>query len=312
MLDWQRLLARASPRGPLAPEVYHRRRAIAAATLVLLLLLLVAVLTTGGGEAGPPPEPSRQELRAKIPSPSAAAVREAKHQLTVVDGILAYTSFIKAGSPMNREVALTFDDGPSAYTSQILATLRRRNVKAAFFVVGDEVKSYPAALQQAVREGHDIGNHTEQHKAMGTLPTRQQRVQLDDAMLQIRALGGAPPLRLFRPPYGSFNDATLRLLRRRHMLMALWSIDTEDYRGLPAEAIAQNALADVKPGDIILMHDGGGNRTGTVEALPRILRGLKRRDLKPVPISTLMADDPPPKEQGDPKDVSGLGDAPAQ
>ena len=89
---------------------------------------------------------------------------------------------------------------------------------------------------------------------------------------------------LFRPPYGSFNAVTLAQLRQLHLLMVLWSVDTGDYLQPGVEAIVQHALAGAQPGAIILMHDGGGNRSETIAALPAIIKGLRERGLQPVTV----------------------------
>ena len=109
---------------------------------------------------------------------------------------------------------------------------------------------------------------------------------------------GLPVPRLFRPPYGSFNDETVSLLDQRSALMVLWSVDTGDYENPGWEVIADRALAEVRPGSVILLHDGGGDRAQTLVALPLILEGLEgRAGLRPVTVPQLLADNPPPRDQ---------------
>ena len=138
---------------------------------------------------------------------------------------------------------------------------------------------------------------------MASLSPHDQYQQLFQQMTQIEPIGPRP--RLFRPPYGSFNATTFRELRHLHLLMVLWSVDTADYSMPGAQAIAQRALAGAKPGAIILMHDAGGNRSQTIAALPAIVRGLRKRGLRPVTVPQLLLDDPPPRGQPIPTSLTG-------
>ncbi|HUH80760.1 MAG TPA: hypothetical protein VLZ06_05480, partial [Solirubrobacteraceae bacterium] len=103
----------------------------------------------------------------------------------------------------------------------------------------------------------------------------------------------------------SFNATTMAQLHRLHMLMVLWSVDTDDYEQPGVATIVQRALAGAQPGAIILLHDAGGTRTQTVEALPLIIRGLHARGLKPVTVPQLLADDPPVPGQPLPSSLAG-------
>jgi peptidoglycan/xylan/chitin deacetylase (PgdA/CDA1 family) len=111
--------------------------------------------------------------------------------------------------------------------------------------------------------------------------------------------------RLFRPPYGGFDDTTLALLRHYGMLMVLWSVDTHDYLQPGVPTIVARALAGAQPGAIILMHDAGGPRAQTVAALPQIIAGIRRHHLKLVTVPRLLADDPPPLTQPPPRSLAG-------
>jgi peptidoglycan/xylan/chitin deacetylase (PgdA/CDA1 family) len=102
---------------------------------------------------------------------------------------------------------------------------------------------------------------------------------------------------MFRPPYGLWNDTTLRLLHRFRMLMVLWTVDTSDYRMPGAGAIVEAAVSGARPGAIILLHDAGGNRSQTVRALPKIIRDLRRRGYRLVTVPQLLIDNPAPADQ---------------
>ena len=155
---------------------------------------------------------------------------------------------------------------------------------------------FHAATAAIVARGDPIGDHTESHAPMGELPPKVQRTQL---LQDVSAIGayGAPFPRMFRPPYGSWDAATLRLLHKYRMLMVLWSVDTSDYRQPGVAAIVHAAVAGARPGAIILMHDAGGNRTETVEALPKIIKALRARGYKLVTVPRLLLDNPAPHNQ---------------
>jgi peptidoglycan/xylan/chitin deacetylase (PgdA/CDA1 family) len=112
----------------------------------------------------------------------------------------------------------------------------------------------------------------------------------------MRAYGDRFP-RLFRPPYASFDRATLRLLREYRMLMVMWSIDSEDYTRPGAREIVRNVVEKARPGAIVLMHDAGGDRSQTVAALPAIVHKLRRRGYRFVTVPRMLLDDPPPEDQ---------------
>lgn len=233
---------------------------------------------------------------------------EAERERTAIERTLSYTPFIRRGTPNRREVALTFDDGPGPYTPEILKILKRHHVEATFFEIGRMIPYFDQSTERQVRDGHVIGNHTFDHVRMGSLSPVEQAGQLISATAMLQA-NGAPAPSLFRPPSGSFDRATFAALKHRKMLMVLWSADTEDYTDPGASVITEKALQGVRPGSIILLHDGGGNRSQTVEALPDILRGLRHRRLTPVTIPRLVLDDPPPRGQRIPWGLAGGTDA---
>jgi peptidoglycan/xylan/chitin deacetylase (PgdA/CDA1 family) len=170
------------------------------------------------------------------------------------------------------------------------------HVPATFFEVGVLETYFHASTSAIVARGYPIGDHTETHAPMSELSAREQQREL---LEQTAAIGnyGAPFPRLFRPPYGLWNATTLALLKRYRMLMILWTVDTSDYQLPGTDVIVQRALAGARPGAIILMHDAGGNRSETVAALPRIVKGLRARGYKLVTVPKLILDNPPPANQ---------------
>jgi peptidoglycan-N-acetylglucosamine deacetylase len=217
---------------------------------------------------------------------------------------MAYTSYIRLGEPRRREVALTFDDGPGQDTPAVLRLLRRAHAPATFFELGDAVRAYPGITRLQAREGFAVADHTRDHPAMAGLSKASQRAQIVSTARAIEA-AGAPYPRLFRPPYGSFDAATLSELRRAGMLMVLWTVDTRDFSQPGIRRIIYTAVSGARPGAIILMHDGGGPRSETIAALPRIILRLRQRGYRLVTVAQLVSDDPPPRDQPPPRPLSG-------
>jgi peptidoglycan/xylan/chitin deacetylase (PgdA/CDA1 family) len=219
--------------------------------------------------------------------------------------VLGYTDYVVSGSARRREVALTFDDGPSPWTPKLVNALRRRNAPATFFPIGYAIRRYGHYLKLLRRRGYPIGDHTMNHPFLSRFPVSFQTGEIDgQAGLLQRAGVGYP--RLFRPPYGSFNADTRLLLHERRMLMVLWSVNPQDYFRPGTKAIVSRVLAAVRPGAIVLMHDGGGDRSQTVAAVPAIVHKLRARGYRLVTIPRLLADDPPPRLQGPPPNLAGI------
>ncbi len=296
------------------------RRRVAAVSLVGVLALLIAVLvisggsshSTGGASSTGPNGTSataggagaRSHRGRTSHSKAAADAEQSGAQALAVDRVLAYTSYVQYLTHRVRDVALTFDDGPSTYTPQILAILRRTHTPATFFVIGRWARLYPRLVADEVRAGCEVGDHTETHPPLAELSSAAQTAEIEEAGQAIHAAGAPYPV-LLRPPYGSFDAATLDVLRAQHMLMVLWSADTSDYERPGVAKIIYTAVSGGGPGAIILMHDGGGDRSETVAALPRIIVRLRQRGLRLVTVSQLITDDPPSRDQPAPTPLSG-------
>jgi len=302
----------AASRAPLPARTYTVRRAAllaGALALAVALAALVAALARPSKAAHRPSAQPRASARrahahahAHGRPPASADATPSPAQ--AVASVLAYTPFVKEGGDRGRDVALTFDDGPGPYTPGVLDVLERMHVHATFFVIGEMLRYFSASALRELRDGDVIGDHTETHPEMALLPAHEQHEELFEQMARIELLGGPRP-QLFRPPYGSYDATTMRELRRLHLLMILWSVDTGDYLQPGVSTIARRALAGAHPGAIILMHDAGGTRTQTIAALPRIIRGLRARGYDLVTVPQLLADDPPPPGLPLPSSLSG-------
>jgi peptidoglycan/xylan/chitin deacetylase (PgdA/CDA1 family) len=280
---------------------HRRRRAIAFAGLAAIPLLVAIWIGLGGTSSNGNTHRARTGYFRRIASlagngAGSYAQAEQAAEDRAIDRTLSYTPYVRVAGAQHRELALTFDDGPGPYTPRILSILERRGVSATFFEVGVLERYFGASTARIVADGFPIGDHTEAHAPMSRLSVRDQRAQL---LQQTSVIGdyGAPFPRLFRPPYGLWNAATLRLLRQYSMLMVLWTVDTGDYRHPGVDAIVRSAVAGARPGAIILLHDAGGDREETVQALPLIIGQLRARGYRFVTVPKLLLDNPAPANQ---------------
>jgi peptidoglycan/xylan/chitin deacetylase (PgdA/CDA1 family) len=196
---------------------------------------------------------------------------------------VAGVEFEAAGGPGKPEksVALTFDDGPSPLTPHILAVLKEYKVRATFFLVGVQVQKYPELVRKEKKARMALGNHSWSHPTrppFARLSDEKARDEIERAQQVIEDAGGKP--HLFRPPGGSFSDKTTKMVKKHHLRTVLWSVDPQDWRhGRSASTIASLVLSHVRPGSIIVMHDGGGNVANTIAALPAIIKGIRAKGL---------------------------------
>ena len=303
-------MANSSSQNPATGSSQHRRRqlvALAAGLLVAVGSVVIVAVSVGSSgkwdpeqlQQGAAAEKPKMEL--EIQARAAAAViekrkKEIAAENAAIDAVLKTTGIVSQAGPENKEVALTFDDGPSTYTGGMLDTLKKYDAKATFFTLGNQISGFPLPLQRAVAEGHVVANHTWDHQDLTLLARRDIRGQLSDNTDAITGKN-LPAPKLFRPPYGAVNDLVIAEARRAGMLTVMWSLDTNDYKAPEPAAMAAQVLSEVESGSIILMHDGGGDRTTTSAALPIILKGLQKAGYKMVTVPQLLLDNPPAAEQ---------------
>jgi len=190
------------------------------------------------------------------------------------------------GSPYHRGqkvVALTFDDGPSAvYTLQILRILTAARAPASFEIIGMDGAAYPGILRAENAAGMALVNHTWTHVDLALLPAWLWPAEVDRTSSLLRGITGHP-VRCLRPPYGLSDRAVDAQLRARGLAELDWDVDPSDYLRPGAAVIARRVLAALHPGAIVILHDGGGNRSQTVAALPAIIRGIRAAGYQIVP-----------------------------
>jgi peptidoglycan-N-acetylglucosamine deacetylase len=174
-------------------------------------------------------------------------------------------------------VYLTFDDGPTpAWTPRVLALLARYQAWATFFVLGRSAAAHPELVRQEFAAGHGVGNHTWSHRRLTELRGAQLVAEVNGTSTVIQQITGAP-VRCLRPPFATVDAASAEQVRALGLRLVLWDIDTNDWLRPGTGAIAGRVLGRVRSGDVILMHDGGGNRSQTVAALEQVLATLSAR-----------------------------------
>jgi cellulose synthase/poly-beta-1,6-N-acetylglucosamine synthase-like glycosyltransferase/peptidoglycan/xylan/chitin deacetylase (PgdA/CDA1 family) len=186
--------------------------------------------------------------------------------------------------PKAKTIAITFDDGPDPeWTPKVLDLLRAQRIKATFFVVGTEVAAHPELARRIVAEGHQIGLHTFTHANLSTAPGWRRSLELRQSQLILAgATGVSTPL--LRPPYSSEPDAltnadwsAIKQAREAGYLTVLTTQDSEDWRRPGTTQVIANSMPKSAAGQILLMHDAGGDRSQTLAALQRLIPVLKAR-----------------------------------
>ncbi len=303
-------MARAAPLEPsrrvLQQRRQRRRRLFAlAVTLAGVALVALAALQLGGAfDSGPrivievPSSPRlpvyETPLQTKDPGPVAARAAQ-----QIADGVLnTIPAALLVGHAGRGEpwVALTFDDGPSAYTLQVLRILAKHHQHATFFVTGYAATAFPFQLRQIRASGNAFGDHTVTHRQLTREKPTKQRWEILSTAERVQGATGVRPT-LFRPPYGASTRAINALSRALGLLPITWSTDSKDWTRPGVKKIVATVLRGASPGSIILLHDGGGDRSQTLKALPLILKGLARKHLVSVTLPRLLNSQPP--EHGD-------------
>lgn len=250
-------------------------------TLALLLGTLVVLLAVQG-------------LSTRTTGRSATPQTGTKGPLASAGPILLWDGrrLTSRGRKPGRRIALSFDDGPDPrWTPRIAETLSRLQVPATFFVVGSEVARHPDVLRDLYARGFEVGNHTFTHADISALPPWEQRLQIGLTENAVAGVLGVRP-RLVRPPYSSTPAAVTKgqtrafiRLARTGYVVALSNLDGEDWRRQGAERIAAAITPKTSAGGIVLLHDGGGDRSQTIEALERVVPRLRARGFEFVRVS---------------------------
>jgi len=187
-------------------------------------------------------------------------------------------------------IALTFDDGPSAtFTPKVLDILKKNNVHGTFFVIAHEVEKYPDIVRRMVYEGNEIANHTYNHKYLNRFSREDLREELKLAETTIMEASGFKP-RLFRPPGGYYNKDIVEVSKEQGYRVIIWSWEQQsgDWANPGIGTIIRRVLKNAESGNIVVLHDRGGDRNQTIRALQPIIDGLKKRGFKVVTVSEML------------------------
>ncbi|MET7706081.1 polysaccharide deacetylase family protein [Micromonospora sp. NPDC005413] len=178
-----------------------------------------------------------------------------------------------------RPVALTFDDGPSpAWTPKVLDQLRAAKVTATFCVVGREVQRHPELVRRIVREGHQLCNHSWRHDLdLARRPVAEIQADLARTNKAIRTAAPGAKVSFYRQPGGRWTPEVLGVAKKLGMRPLHWSVDPQDWDKPNAATIGKRVHTATRPGAIVLLHDGGGNRAATLAACPHLIADLKQR-----------------------------------
>lgn len=275
------------------------------ARTTLMVALFVAILLAGCGptasshpihsvgaaEANFTPQPTA------TPTPDPLIVRNAQlgcapKAPAPIPGVISTAHAGGQVAPPPNEVALTYDDGPTPYSSPgVLTALEQAHVPATVFVEGQYVRQWPDLLKREWNDGFAIAAHSWDHPLMSKLSTDQMTHQFRDTQQAIHdVLGQNVCVWLWRPPYGDYNKAVLDMAASYGLTTVTWDDSSDDWDRPGVQKIVDNVLSQAHPGAIILMHDGPSFREQTAAAIPGIVAGLRARGLTPVTLPKLLAD----------------------
>jgi peptidoglycan-N-acetylglucosamine deacetylase len=235
------------------------------------------------------------------PSALSVGVPLGAHALLMADGIfrpaspILYPTLVR-GRTDQPQVSLTFDDGPDPeITPGLLDILAEHQARASFFVIGRQLEKSLALGERMLNEGHELGNHSWQHSRLQNFYSAAGHgLEIDRCSQLIRSLTRSEREPLYRPPVGLKSPAMARAAHKRQLTAVAWSIHSRDTIVRDANRIARNVLRRIRPGDIVLLHDGHDlerrHRPIIHQIVPLLLRGLRELGLRSVPVSELSAD----------------------
>jgi peptidoglycan/xylan/chitin deacetylase (PgdA/CDA1 family) len=224
---------------------------------------------------------------------AAAAALPTPAQLPTLPRLIQRAAPVYCGGMRGRNVALTFDDGPSPYTLQLVRVLGRLHARATFFDVGSRIGTWPAAVRAQARAG-EIGNHTWSHPHLPSLSAVDVRRELEWTQQALARATGTTP-RLFRPPYEQATPAIDLAARALQLLDVRWSADSGDSRpGARPRTVLRAAISALRPGAILLFHDP---HPWTAAVARAVVNAARRRRLRPVTVAELLAREPPSTRQ---------------
>jgi peptidoglycan/xylan/chitin deacetylase (PgdA/CDA1 family) len=249
-------------------------------------IVAVAVAASHGGGAGALRGADLTDTPLTLVAPIGGGSPQAASTLYRIVGCRSGGQVDYTHGPSRREVAIGFDDGPYPDTPAFVRMLAQNHAQATFFMIGRQVTgAYRSTILRELREGDVPGDHTFSHPDLTR--TGDVRGQLQSTIAAIREQSGYTPC-VFRPPYGDYDSAVVRTARSLGLATVTWNVDPSDYAQPGTKAIERRVLAQVRPGSIIVSHDGGGPRGQTLAAYPAIISALRSRGYRIVTIPQLL------------------------
>ncbi|MRR12770.1 polysaccharide deacetylase family protein [bacterium] len=247
----------------------------------------------------PIPIPVRYEGQgplATLATPGAVGIEE--RVVGEYSGVVASSTVIMQALPMvvkrfspkrsDKVVALTFDDGPwPVQTAAVLDILKAEGVHATFFVIGRQVYANPEIVRRIRAEGHLLGNHTQSHTELDRVGPAAVRQQIAEGQTAIQKVAGVKPT-WFRPPGGHLSAAVGTETQRYGLRIAMWTVDPQDWRRPRGGPLVFELLRTIKPGSIVLLHDGGGDRSSTIGSIAPVIHELKKQGYTFVTLDALV------------------------
>ena len=236
----------------------------------------------------PPPNLLKPQKPQILPSPATTPTPKPPQQPLIFAPSAQFRGQIvyKATISNSKVIALTFDDGPTPETLKILEVLQKHQAVATFFCLGANLRENPEIAKRVVQAGNAIGNHT-WHHFYHNVTEKTASDEIDNTGVHIYRSTGAKSL-LFRPPGGRLNNGFADYAKKKNYVVVMWSIDPKDFLQPPASEIARTVLSQATSGAIVLLHDGGGDRQQTVEAVSTIIPKLKQQGYRFVTVPQLL------------------------
>jgi len=259
--------------------------------VILLLLLLCGCTAAPQTVELPPvsvPEPVEANTEMRIEEVVVAASKKPKKtQLAAQEseqGTISQPTPEPEYDPELPMLALTFDDGPSAYTDRLLDYFAQYGGHGTFFVIGQQIDNRSDTVARITEEGHEIGGHSWDHKQLTKLDEYEILEQLRQTRAKIFEYTGVDA-KLMRPPYGSFNDQVKTVCAELHVSLINWNVDTLDWQNRNADIVYDTIMRQARDGAIILCHD---LHKTTVDAMERVIPALIEQGYQLVTVSQLL------------------------
>ena len=205
------------------------------------------------------------------------------------------SNFIFEGPSSPKRVALTFDDVPDRlFTLQVLDVLKSEGVKATFFVVGNRAKDNPDIIKRMLDDGHVLGNHSYSHANLNKVSDEEFHHEVLKTQEIVKDITDGYQMKYIRPPYGNIREKQIEWLVSQNIKVVNWNVDSLDWTQIDADEVEKNIMSQVKSGSIILQHGAGGvgeDLTGTVQALPRIVKRLREQGMEFVTLPQLLQEE---------------------